>query len=187
MGAKVCCKEPIESSPWGWVAITTSEAIYNALIAAGVTTDTIQTSGINVYPVSDPTTITKGPNGYRASFTFYVAISDLGNAGKILDSVTKAGANQISGLSYGIKDDTVYKAQALEKALQLARPKAEAIARSLGTEITQVLTVQEVQGSYYSPGLAYGPGGKSDAGAGVSIAPGELTVSAQIVISYGIQ
>ncbi|MBN9387683.1 MAG: SIMPL domain-containing protein [Chloroflexi bacterium] len=166
---------------------TTSEAIYNALIAEGVTTDTIQTSGINVYPVNDPTAITKGPNGYRASFTYYVTISEIGNAGKILDSVTNAGANQISGLSYGIKDDTGYRVQALEKAIQLARPKADAIARSLGTEITQVLTVQEVQGSYYSPSSAYGLGGKTDASTGVTIAPGALTVSVQVSISYGFR
>lgn len=164
-----------------------SDAIYKTLLAQGVPENSIQTSGINIYPIMDNTTsktILSGPSGYHASFNMSVSITDMSKVGPVLDSVTKAGANQISGLSYGFKDATPLKAQALEQALKAAEPKAQAIATSLGVKIDQVMAVSEDTTGYYDqPG--YGMGGQSAAAPVIS--PGELTVSVQVHVSYSIR
>ncbi len=160
--------------------------IRKALVEAGIPDQDIQTQGINAYPVQIPNR--EGlppaePTSYRASVSFTITINDLSKAGTALDAATKAGANEIGGVNYAIKDDSTLRAQALEQAVKQARPKAEAIARGLGLQLGQVLTVIESPNYYGGGPAATAPGGKGSD----SFAPGQLTVGVSITVSYAIQ
>lgn len=161
------------------------ENIRKAITEAGIPAQNIQPQGIYTYPVETP-----GKNGqppteptsYRAGISLNVTITDLAKAGTALDAATKAGANQIGGLNFALKDDSALRTQALEEAVKQARPKAEAIARGLGQQIGQVVTVIEDPNGYY-PDPSNGGGGKG----GSNYTPAQLTVGVRVTVSYAIQ
>lgn len=160
------------------------EKIRKAITDAGIPAQNIQPQGIYTYPVETPSKDGKTPSeptSYRAGISLNIIITDLTKAGTVLDAATQAGANQIGGLNFAIKDDSALRAQALEEAVKQARPKAEAIARGLGLQIGQVMTVTEDPNGYYEdPYLGGGKGGSN-------YTPTQLTVGVRVTVSYAIQ
>src|SRR5258708_7577892 len=81
---------------------TLSTTVQNALKAALGTNGTVQTSSYFVGPrysnVSPPTII-----GYTASNTVLVTTYNLSIIGILIDTATKAGANNIGGVSFGLQ------------------------------------------------------------------------------------
>ncbi|MGH9582215.1 MAG: SIMPL domain-containing protein, partial [Bryobacteraceae bacterium] len=68
--------------------------------------------------------------GYRADNTVVVKTGDLALVAKILDVATQAGANNVEGIAFTLRDDEAVRARALAQAAQRARANAEAIARA---------------------------------------------------------
>ena len=169
-------------------ANTGGDAIFKALVGAGIAEKDIKTSGINVYPVNpagQDLTYSNTPSYYRAYLSLQVTIQDISQAGKVLDVATKAGANQIGGINYGLKDPAPIHIQALEQAIKQSRPYAEAVARSLDAQLGQVVTVVEMPGNYYNAAAGMGYGGKGDTA--TSILPGQLSINVQVTVSYALQ
>lgn len=161
-----------------------SDLIKNAILKVGIEEKDIRTSGVNAYPINNSdkngVQLTGEPTTYRAYLNLNITIHDLTKAGAVLDAATTAGANQVGGLSYSIKDDSTLRAQALEQAVKQAKPKADAIARGLGLQVGQVISVVE-DANYYSMSPIGGSGkGAGDAG----INAGELSVSVRVTITY---
>lgn len=162
-------------------ANASGEKIRQAIIDAGIPAQDVRVTSTGVYADQSkaPGQPNTDPTSYRASVDFTVTINDLSKAGAVLDAATNAGANQVSGVSYGIKDDSKLRAQALETAVKQAQPKAEAMARGLNVQVGQVVRVEE-GGSYAVP-LPYG------AGASANIQnPGQLTVTVQAIVTFAI-
>lgn len=81
--------------------------------------------------------------GYITNNVLEVTVNDVSLAGRIIDSATQAGANNIQGLRFGLKDSTAARSQALKLATQQARADAESIAAGLGAKIGAVTAAQE--------------------------------------------
>ena len=81
--------------------------------------------------------------GYNASNTVQVKTNDLTQIGKIIDTATGAGANNIQSLQFSLKDEQAVRAQALREASLKAKAKAEAIASALNLKVLRVLRVEE--------------------------------------------
>jgi uncharacterized protein YggE len=82
-------------------------------------------------------------SGYTATNTVQVQTDDLSQAGKIIDTAVKAGANQVQSLRFMLKDETEVQTQALREAAGKARKKADALAAALGVKILRILQVEE--------------------------------------------
>jgi len=82
-------------------------------------------------------------NGYTASNTIEIVTNDLSNVGKVIDAGTQAGANDVRGLEFQLKDEAPVRAQALAEAARKARASAEAMAAALGLKIVRVLSAEE--------------------------------------------
>ena len=163
--------------------------IVEKLKALNLTDRQIQTSGINLYPVYEqknqpmPEQL---PNiiGYRASNNVTITINDLSQAPAILDGVVNVGANSISGLQFGIKDDASLRRQALADASKQAQDKAKAIADALNVQITGIASVTEQSSSAPVPMRDMA---QSVAAAGVPVMAGELGVNAQVQVTFSYQ
>ncbi len=81
--------------------------------------------------------------GYTANNTVEVSTSDLSLAGKIIDTAVQAGATNVTGLRFTLKDARPVRQQALKEATQEARSRAEAIAAGLGVRLGHVLSAEE--------------------------------------------
>jgi uncharacterized protein YggE len=83
--------------------------------------------------------------GFQSSNTVLVTINDLSRLGKLIDTATTGGANNINGIAFTVHDDTELRAQALAEATRRARLNAEAIANALGLSVTRVLQAEPTE------------------------------------------
>ena len=123
---------------------TKTDALVQALKAAAGTGAEIKTSGYSVQPMrvyreNQPPTI----SGYEARNTVTVTLSDLKKVGPVIDASTQAGANDISGISFTLRQDRPARDRALQEATREAMSKAEVIANALGRKVTRIVEVQE--------------------------------------------
>src|SRR5260370_10900216 len=81
--------------------------------------------------------------GYTASNTVRVTTSDLANTGKIIDTGIQAGANQVSGLQFALKDEQPVRAQALKLATAQAKAHADAMAAGAGLHAGGFRSIEE--------------------------------------------
>jgi len=115
-----------------------------ALRTAGIAARDVQTSSINLdadwrhRPDGEQTFA-----GYRASHQLSVRFRDPANAGRILDTLVQAGANEINGPSFEIADSAAALDEARTRALAAARARAELYARSLDMRVRRILSVSE--------------------------------------------
>jgi uncharacterized protein len=89
--------------------------------------------------------------GYTASNTVEITTDDLANLGKLIDAGTQAGANNVRGIEFLLKDEGPVRAQALKEAAQKARSSAEAMAAALGVRVVRVLSAEEGAGQVIRP------------------------------------
>jgi uncharacterized protein YggE len=134
-------------------------------------------------PVSTEPTI----SGYRASNQVTITVNDIKQAPAVLDGVVGVGANSVSGLQFGIKDDSKLKQAALDQAAKQTKGKADAIASALGKSVVGIVSVQEDVTYSPMPVRAAAAGMAKDSLESVSVSPGELVINARIQATYAIQ
>ena len=81
--------------------------------------------------------------GYTATNTVRVTEDDLANVGLVIDTATRAGANEIERIRFTLKDESTAKANALRVASADARAKANSLANALGLQVTRIRSVDE--------------------------------------------
>jgi len=115
-------------------------AVIAALKAAGVSSANLQTSQVSLMPQSsqDGTTIL----GYIAS-NGVTAKTPLADAGKVVDAAVGAGANGVSGPSLDVSDQDALYRDALHKAVDDAKLKAQSLADAAGLSLGGALTISE--------------------------------------------
>ena len=169
-----------------------SQSVQSAVRKAGVAEKDIQTVNYSVSPVySDPRTVAGARpqppkiTGYRVYNQVRITVRSLAKISDVLDAATAAGSNTIEGIVLGLEDQKAAEGEALEKAVQDARRKADHMVKAAGTALTGILEMSDNSG--YSPRmLAFG---RSEAGPSAStpIAAGELTITANVTVTYGLE
>ena len=124
--------------------------VVSALMKAGIDGKDIQTSGLNLnaqydYEQNKPPHL----NGYQASNQVTVSVNDLGKLGPTLDAVVVVGANQINGVTFGLKDPQAANDAARLRAVQALQAKAQLYAGATGFHGERLVNLSE--GGGYSP------------------------------------
>jgi uncharacterized protein YggE len=81
--------------------------------------------------------------GYTANNTIEIGTADLMVAGRIIDVATQAGATNVGGLRFTLKDPDPARQEALKLATRQAKVHAEALASGLGVRLGAILAVSE--------------------------------------------
>lgn len=148
----------------------------------------IQTSGLSLSPVYDYQR-DREPRitGYRASINLSVRVDDIDRTGTVIDAAMKTGANQLQGVAFSLKDDSGARRDALRRAVEDARMKAETIADALGRPLVGLVEVQEqgVSVPVISRGVESMRSMAADS-APTPIEAGEIEVSANLQITYNL-
>ncbi len=145
----------------------------------------IQTVNFNVNVERSFNNGVPGPiTGYRVSNNVRVTIRQLDKVGAIIDQAIGAGANTVSGISFGINDVKTMQTQARALAVVDAKTKATELAKAVGIELGRVLTIVEtgVSVPQSSERAAFAPAAQS-----VPIEGGELSVTVSVQVIYAIQ
>jgi len=192
---KVTAKPDIAVTTMGMVsnAKTVAEAqekntvIMNKLIeklkALQIDAKDIQTTNYNIYPQYDYLQ-DKGQvlRGYEVSQSVTVKIRDLTKANAVLGLAGEVGANNVSGLSFTIDDDEVYKAEARKLALDKIAEKAQTLTGLLGVKVVGVVSYNE----YESGDTAYSMKAYDGMGIGGGASPSIETGSNDVVINASV-
>src|SRR5689334_6198502 len=123
---------------------TRTDAVVRALKAAAGTGAEVKTSGYSLQPMrvyreGQPPLI----NGYEARNTITVTTSELAKLGNVIDAASQAGANDVTGISFTLRQDRPARDQALKEATREAMSKAQVIAQALGGRVVSIAEVQE--------------------------------------------
>ena len=121
-----------------------TDAVVRALKAASGTGAEVKTSGYSlqpqrVYRENQPPTIT----GYEARNSVTVTLGDLTKLGNAIDASAQAGANDVSGIAFTLRQDRQARDRALSEATREAVSKAQVIASALGGRVVRIVEVQE--------------------------------------------
>ena len=111
--------------------------------------DTIKTSFFSLQPLYEFDKAA-GKNrfiGYKATNQVTVRSTQITDVGKFIDGATDAGANRVDDIRFTLLDDGSYCKHLLRQATERARSEADAVAESLGTEITGIKDVSASCGS----------------------------------------
>jgi uncharacterized protein YggE len=155
----------------------------DALRGAGIAKEDMRTDQVSVYPQmsNDGRSVT----GYSASNTVTATIRNLGKAGAVVDAAVRAGANDVYGPSLRPSDSDAQYREAVDKAYDDARGRAEAIAAKAGVALGSPVAIAEGGGSV--PGPVY-DGVRAAAGAAevAPVEPGKQQVTAYLTVTFAI-
>lgn len=82
-------------------------------------------------------------SGYVATNMVQIKVNDLTQVGRIIDAVTRSGANSVRRLEFGLKNPLPVRDQALREAASNAKSSVEAMAAGLGLRVLRVLAIEE--------------------------------------------
>jgi len=178
-------------------ALRANSESMNRIIAAleegGMEPRDLQTSGFSVEPIySQPPPNYDGSQafepeiiGYRVHNNLTLRIRDLERVGALLDEVVTLGANSISGPTFTLADPTPLEDQARRAAMRDAVRKGELYAEAAGLTLGPVFRIEE---SYVQPPQPFNGAAMrmemAAADTSVPIEGGELTVEAQVTVSW---
>src|SRR5690606_25505904 len=118
--------------------------------------------------------------GYRASNVVSVELDDLEAIGGVIDAGIEAGANQLQGIVFRVRDNAAARADALRRAVDDARGQAEVLAQAMGMRLDGVRQAVAGGGSVAPPM----PMLRMAEAASTPIQPGEVQVSGNVTITY---
>jgi hypothetical protein len=169
---------------------TVAKEILAAIGKAGVPANQIQTARLVLSPIYAP----RSPESrdaprivaYSATNTVSVRIDNLAIVGGVIDAGLKAGANQVEGVQFGLRNDLPSREAALKQAVQEARSKAQVMAEALRVNLAEVLEASE-GGVSVVPTAEAGIGRFGlTADVATPVSPGQIQVQANVTIRYRI-
>jgi uncharacterized protein len=170
-------------------ASAAAQEILNAIGKVGVPSSQIQTMRLVLSPVYAP----RSPDSrdaprivaYNATNTVSVRLENLSQVGPVIDAGLKAGANQLEGVQFGLRNDLPARQQALKDAVEVARGKAMTMADSLRVNLAEVLEASEGGVSIISERVE--PfAARTALAAETPVSPGQIQVNATVTIRYRI-
>jgi uncharacterized protein len=165
-----------------------SRKILTALKAASIDDKDIQTAYLDMQPTSYYEKRVR-INNFTATQSLAVTIRDLSHLDNVMDAVMSAGANRIDGMEYQSSDLRKYRDQARDEATKAAKEKAIALAQALGNQVGKTYSIEEVQqweGYPYMGGLTANVGLERTRGSAPSTAPGQLSITASVIVSFDL-
>lgn len=126
-------------------------AVMASLKRSGLAERDIQTSNLSLspqyrYQENQPPLLV----GYQASNQVTIQVQDLKRLGAAVDASVNAGANQVHGISFGLKDPTAAENAAREAAVKALAAKADLYARATGHRVQRLVSLSE-GGGYSAP------------------------------------
>ena len=165
---------------------TRMQAVLMVLKKQGLPDKDVQTSNFSLSP-QYATGNGEAPRitGYQATNQVEVRLEDVGKLGVTLDALVAAGANQMNGVRFSIRDDADLLAQARTAAVAEARLKAETFAKAAGVSLGPILSIDENNNELPRPVYAAAP--MMMRAKAVPVALGEQRVTADVTIAWEIK
>lgn len=162
------------------------DKVIKFLRSAGIEGKQVQTEYVNLNKNYDYNTKTYS---YTANQTLTVKLKNLNRYESIMTGLLSSGINRIDGVQFTALNMEKLEAEARIKAIQDAKEKATAYAGALGQSIGKAVQISEQGSSAPQPPMykARMMSADMESGGGETIAPGELTISSRIQVSFELK
>ncbi|MGW4768049.1 SIMPL domain-containing protein [Nocardia sp. NPDC004278] len=156
-----------------------SKAMTDAMVAAGLAREDVQTKDVSIQPQYGPDGHVI--SGYRATNSVHIVIRDLSKGSAILDAGTKAGGNEtrMRGVSFAIEDNSKLVADARSRAFADAKSRADQYAVLAGMKLTDVITINEASSREDT-------NPKAGTAESFQLEPGTQTVTFTVKVTWGL-
>jgi len=158
------------------------ERLVDALALQNISKEDIMTNWFNIYPEYDYN-FGQRLTGHRVSNHLSVKVRDVENVGKIIDLATATGANIVSGVQFGIENNSAAYNEALIKAIDSARQKAAVLAAAADIGKIRIISVKET--SFNHIGFARYDYSMPCFGGSTSILHNNIEVTATVKVVFG--
>ncbi|MFA5029315.1 MAG: SIMPL domain-containing protein [Patescibacteria group bacterium] len=170
--------------------------IIAAVKAAGIPPEDIQTQNYSLYPQYDSPDNVMSLSGYNANQQLLIKVRGIDKeperVSKVVAEATKAGVNQVVGVSFDVSNLEELKQQARIKAIGDAQIKASSLAAAARVRLGKVIGWWEniiqapgIGNAYY--GDKGGMGGGLGTGATSSLPTGSQEVILEINLNYQVR
>ncbi|MDR2021759.1 MAG: SIMPL domain-containing protein [Hungatella sp.] len=165
-----------------------TSSVITFLKNSGIDEKSIQTSSYGLEPMYDWNNTGQQITGYQMRTSITVSDLPIDQVGTMLSSSVEAGINCIDSVNYlSSKYDDNYK-EALKKAVDAAKVKAEAIAAASGVTLDGIAHIEELN-SY--PNIRYSSSVATEdisaASKSVVVEPGQIGVEAQVTVTFRVK
>ncbi|HEU0161761.1 MAG TPA: SIMPL domain-containing protein [Rhizomicrobium sp.] len=167
---------------------TRMKGVFAALTRLGVPEKNIQTVNFSISPqYANNRENNEAPRvtGYQVNNQVSVLLEDVSRLGGALDALVTAGANQMHGINFSIKEPAPLLAKARADAIADARLRAETYARAAGVTLGPIQSISESGGvvmPYRADRMMMAAAPKA-----VPVAAGEESVTADVSVVWEIQ
>jgi uncharacterized protein YggE len=169
---------------------TAMQSVVDALKAAGVADQDVQTTDVSLYPEyshqkGQPRTL----RGYRVNQTVSVTVEDLTQGSAIVAAALAAGGSGVSldGLQLQVSDPDGSLEPARSDAFDQAEAKAKEYADHAGRDLGEVVKISEVADQPYTDDLGYASAASDSARAPMPIQAGQEDLTASVVVVYELK
>lgn len=166
----------------------TTNAVLDALEAAGVKRNETSTSDFNINPVYEysPRGNVQNLTGYTVTNSILVSSYNLNDTSKWIDAAVGAGANRINGVNFQLSDEKAAELRdsLIVSAIRDARNKADLAADATGTKVTGVKSLAINDFVHYPSPYAYSSEARFGVIDGSPIIAASQDVSASVNVVY---
>lgn len=176
---------------------TAVSKVIELLKSLGVEETSIQTSDYYMHPIYNYSNNTAKVTGYEAATSLTVSDLPIGELDAILAESVLNGINTVQSITYMASGYDASYREALSKAVSAAYEKAKILAAACGSEIGNVIMLQETSGYSEARYTDYArsnmvtsfSAAKEEAlmDTAGSMMPGEISVEASILVEYQLQ
>jgi uncharacterized protein YggE len=161
------------------------KAVFSVLEKLSVPQKNIQTTNFFISPQysNGDNNAPRRLTGYQVNNDVSVRLDDIAKLGSTLDALVTAGANQMNGISFSIREPAPLLEKARAQAITDARARAETYAKAAGVSLGSILSISESGNE--APRPMYRMAMAAQAGP-PPVAAGEQSVTADVSVVWEI-
>ena len=159
----------------------------------GIADSDITTTNLNISPEYNYTEKVRRLTGQRASQTLEVKVKKIDDKAskvvQIIDQLSAIDNVQINSVQFDIEDKTKLFSEARELAFQKAEQKAQELAKFSKVKLTKPVSISDSTYDVVSPvsNMSFKSLSADSSGGGTSVATGEMNISINLSILWGIE
>jgi uncharacterized protein YggE len=127
------------------------------------------------------------PRGYVARHTIEVRVDDVAKLGDVIGKAIDSGAAGVAGIQFDVKARDDLEREALRKAVEDARARAEAAAAGAETSVTGIVRIEEQRQQVEPPRPYMARGMAAEAAVATPIAAGEIEIRATVTLTSSLK
>ena len=163
-------------------------ALQQQLKASGIKDEAVRTLSYDLQQEFDYNQGKQTSRGFVARHTIEVRVDDVAKLGDVIGKAVDAGAGGVAGIQFDVKARDDLEREALRKAVEDARARADAAAAGASTTVSGVIRIEE-QRTFEGPRpmVAMARNMAAADATAPSVAPGEIEIHSTVTLTSSLK